>query len=165
MLISINALSEGMWWCPLINAQFVLRRLSLASYPGLLTPVFVACSTNTGEGLVKLSHMVWGTWMLHVDNKQLCMFSSMYKCIKLPPQSVYSCVSVLVWEWTIGWVWGARLWIPLQPSWFSVFGKRWGGSLEASYECPNSYCVPRMKEHASPDFLYKNKRWGCVLGY
>ena len=29
----------------------------LASYPGLLTPAFVACSTNTGEGLVKLSHM------------------------------------------------------------------------------------------------------------
>ena len=26
----------------------------LASYPGLLTPVFVACSTNTGGGLVKL---------------------------------------------------------------------------------------------------------------
>ena len=26
----------------------------LASDPGLLTPVFVACSTNTGEGLVKL---------------------------------------------------------------------------------------------------------------
>ena len=30
----------------------------LASYPGLLTPVFVACSTNVGEGLVKLSHVV-----------------------------------------------------------------------------------------------------------
>ena len=26
----------------------------LASYPGLLTPAFVACSTNAGEGLVKL---------------------------------------------------------------------------------------------------------------
>jgi len=26
----------------------------LASYPGLLTPAFVACSTNVGEGLVKL---------------------------------------------------------------------------------------------------------------
>jgi len=25
----------------------------LASYPGLLTPVFVACSTSTGEGVVK----------------------------------------------------------------------------------------------------------------
>ena len=30
----------------------------LASYPGLLTPAFVACSTNAGEGLVKLSHVV-----------------------------------------------------------------------------------------------------------
>ena len=27
----------------------------LASYPGLLTPAFVACSTNAEEGLVKLS--------------------------------------------------------------------------------------------------------------
>jgi len=26
----------------------------LASYPGLLTPVFVACSTNTEEGLVEV---------------------------------------------------------------------------------------------------------------
>jgi len=30
----------------------------LASYPGLLNQAFVACSTNVGEGLVKLSHMV-----------------------------------------------------------------------------------------------------------
>ena len=30
----------------------------LASYPGLLAPAFVACSTNAGEGLVKLSHVV-----------------------------------------------------------------------------------------------------------
>ena len=34
----------------------------IASYPGLLTPAFVACSTNAGEGLVKLSHVVWCTW-------------------------------------------------------------------------------------------------------
>ena len=26
----------------------------VASYPGLLTPAFVACGTNTGGGLVKL---------------------------------------------------------------------------------------------------------------
>jgi len=30
---------------------------SLALYPGLLTPEFVACSTNMGGGLVKLRHM------------------------------------------------------------------------------------------------------------
>jgi len=30
----------------------------VASYPGLLAPAFVACSTNVGEGLVKLSHVV-----------------------------------------------------------------------------------------------------------
>jgi len=33
---------------------------SLVSWPS--HPAFVACSTNTGEGLVKLSHMVWRTW-------------------------------------------------------------------------------------------------------
>ena len=34
----------------------------LASYPGLLTPVFVACSTNVGEGLVELSRVIWRAW-------------------------------------------------------------------------------------------------------
>jgi len=34
----------------------------LASYPGLLTPVFFACRTNAEEGLVKPSHMQWHTW-------------------------------------------------------------------------------------------------------
>ena len=37
-------------------------RTYIASYPGLLTPAFVACSTNAGEGLVKLSHVQWRTW-------------------------------------------------------------------------------------------------------
>ena len=31
--------------------------LGLVSYPGLLTLVFVACSTNVVGGLVKLSHV------------------------------------------------------------------------------------------------------------
>jgi len=34
----------------------------VASYPGLLALAFVACSTNAGEVLVKLSHVVWCTW-------------------------------------------------------------------------------------------------------
>ena len=34
----------------------------LASYPGPLTPVFVARNTNMGEGLAKLSHLQWHTW-------------------------------------------------------------------------------------------------------
>jgi len=34
----------------------------VASYPGLLNLAFVTCSTSVGEGLVKLSHMVWHTW-------------------------------------------------------------------------------------------------------
>ena len=37
----------------------------ITSYPGLLTPAFVACSTNTGEGLVKLftCNDIPGRWM------------------------------------------------------------------------------------------------------
>jgi len=38
----------------LITGFIVYQEISLASYPGLLTPVFVTCSTNAGEGLVKL---------------------------------------------------------------------------------------------------------------
>ena len=32
------------------------QALLVASYTGLLAPAFVACCTNVGEGLVKLSH-------------------------------------------------------------------------------------------------------------
>ena len=43
---------------------YFTHNIFIAWYPGLLTPAFVACSTdyNTGEGLVKLSHVVWRTW-------------------------------------------------------------------------------------------------------
>ena len=34
------------------------RQVKLALYPGLLTLAFVASSTNVGEGLVKLNHVV-----------------------------------------------------------------------------------------------------------
>jgi len=44
------------------RCQYKRRRLMLASYPGLLAPAYVACSTNAGEGLVKLSHVVGRTW-------------------------------------------------------------------------------------------------------
>ena len=41
----------------LVNA---VLSFNVALYPGLLTPVFVTCSINAGEGLVKLSHLdVW----------------------------------------------------------------------------------------------------------
>ena len=36
-----------------------IRYLSTASYLGLLTPVFVACSTNAGKGLVKLIDVLY----------------------------------------------------------------------------------------------------------
>jgi len=46
--------------------------ITLASYLGLLVPAFVAYNTNAGEGLVKLSHVVWhldvwrsGTFLLY----------------------------------------------------------------------------------------------------
>ena len=38
----------------LYTGFIVYQGISLASYPGLLTPVFVTCSINAGEGLVKL---------------------------------------------------------------------------------------------------------------
>ena len=45
-----------------LNYNYTFPASLLASYPGLLTPAFVACNTNAGEGLVKLSHVVWRTW-------------------------------------------------------------------------------------------------------
>ena len=47
--------------CPLFGGSTVVlfyHGCHVASYPGLLAPAFVACSTNAGEGLVKLSHVV-----------------------------------------------------------------------------------------------------------
>ena len=35
----------------------------LASYPGLLTPVFVTCSTNVGEGLMIMCSDIPGHWV------------------------------------------------------------------------------------------------------
>jgi len=37
------------------NKVQLLHTCSITLYPGLLTPVFVTCSINAGEGLVKLS--------------------------------------------------------------------------------------------------------------
>ena len=37
---------------------------SVALYTGFFAPVFVACSTNAKECLVKTRHMQWRTWML-----------------------------------------------------------------------------------------------------
>jgi len=42
----------------LILEEYGGRVFLLASYTGLLAPAFVACNTNAGEGLVKLSHVV-----------------------------------------------------------------------------------------------------------
>ena len=43
----------------------LISKVAAALYPGLLTPVFVACSTNAREGLVKLITCsdVPGCWM------------------------------------------------------------------------------------------------------
>ena len=38
----------------LLLADRFFHALDLASYPDLLTPAFVACGTNVGEGPVKL---------------------------------------------------------------------------------------------------------------
>ena len=37
---------------------YTQRAPMVASYPGLLVPALVACSTNAKEGLVKRSHVV-----------------------------------------------------------------------------------------------------------
>ena len=44
---------------------FFRCRLMLASHPGLLVALFVACSTNTGEGLVKviMCSGIFGCWV------------------------------------------------------------------------------------------------------
>ena len=50
--------------CPVgYKTCYIPWERSVVSYPGLLTPAFVACSTNNGEGLVKLSYVQWCTWM------------------------------------------------------------------------------------------------------
>ena len=42
--------------CPLHNSELIqIRAGTIASYPGLLTPAFVACSTNALESLVNSS--------------------------------------------------------------------------------------------------------------
>ena len=60
LLLSCDVLKFD-WSCQR-KGQFelteVVRPFLLASYPGLLTPVIVACGTNVAEGLVKLSHVV-----------------------------------------------------------------------------------------------------------
>jgi len=50
-------LTDFCWGC-WSHSNTMYCTYSLASYPGLLAPAFVACSTNAGEGLVKLSHVV-----------------------------------------------------------------------------------------------------------
>jgi len=59
--VKVSGSSQLEWHCGQVVKALDCRpecpRFELASYPGLLTPAFVACSTNTGEGLVKLSHV------------------------------------------------------------------------------------------------------------
>jgi len=51
------------WKGPTVRGKLsMLHTATLASYPGLLAPAFITCSTNAGEGLVKQSHVIWHTW-------------------------------------------------------------------------------------------------------
>jgi len=55
-----NALGGTLCLCTMDTERRTIIRSegeTVALYPGLLTPAFVACSTNAGEGLVKLSHV------------------------------------------------------------------------------------------------------------
>ena len=49
---------QGRMSCISYSYSYAIIITLVALYPGLLTPAFVACSTNVGEGLVKLSHVV-----------------------------------------------------------------------------------------------------------
>ena len=46
--------------CQAIKLAVDCSKFAITSYPGLLPPAVVACSTNTG----KTDHMQWRTWML-----------------------------------------------------------------------------------------------------
>ena len=63
MLLWVLWISGNIWMSlPPKSKKNVTSGWEVASYPGLLTPAFVACSTNLGEGAVKLSHVQWCTW-------------------------------------------------------------------------------------------------------
>ena len=72
----------------------------LASYPGLLTPAFVACSTNAGGGLVKLVTVmtyleVWrsGTFFLYSCKAASESKKRRQDCLMVSAQSFYgSCL-------------------------------------------------------------------------
>ena len=68
MLLWVLWISGNIWMslppkskCFLVQKN-VTSGWEVALYPGLLTPAFVACSTNLGEVLVKLSQVQWCTW-------------------------------------------------------------------------------------------------------
>jgi len=72
-----------------------LMHLAGSLVPGLLTPPFVTCNTNAGEGLVKLSHVQWRTFCtagkrLSEPKKccQDCLISSAQSFYSLCLQSV-----------------------------------------------------------------------------
>ena len=64
-MVKVERYLEIGWWCNSkasrtegLGMRLVVTELSVgfkaSPYPGLLTPVFVTCSTKAGEGLVKL---------------------------------------------------------------------------------------------------------------
>ena len=70
--------------------------VAVALYPGLLTPVFVTCSTNAGEGLVKLSRGmtyldVWrsGTFLLYSCKAAFWIQESRQDCLMTSAQLFY----------------------------------------------------------------------------
>ena len=52
-----------MWSRSEVAANYICCTSDLASYPSLLTPAFIACSINTGEGLVKQNQSCALTYM------------------------------------------------------------------------------------------------------
>ena len=79
----------------------------IAKYPGLLTPAFVTCSTNVGEGLVKLIHVQWCTWILggreeewHIHRKTVNKWVFYW----LQPQTTHDWEVDIRQSWQRSWV-------------------------------------------------------------
>jgi len=73
--------------CTVSPFRIRARAFWVASYPGLLTPVFVACSTNMGEGLVKLSDIPGHVEEWHIPRKA----ASKWVCYRSPTRTVTEC--------------------------------------------------------------------------
>ena len=72
------------------SAPLVTRNVAQNTRPSLHVRAFVACSINAGEGLVKLSHVVWRTWTCGGVVQSFCT------AVKRLPESKKRCQDCLM---------------------------------------------------------------------